>query len=271
MKTSQWVLAALLLILIVIAGVSLRSEKKRYDAELSAISRRILALETRTAEIERKQRVMTDRQDKEQTDTSFSLRLLSKELSRYYKLHEVTLDCTRKFGNGVFGIPSGNPEIATILKLSQNLEAVYIVKTGLKGFEGDCQHVSALHYFRLVYVQQDGLDYAGCYGDFDGDSKRDYALLLTATADRKARPYVFLQRDASFLPICLWGACDKYGYGEETRDPPGPFRVDHPADGIFRSPFDEQTPHVMGDLIQLDWYTYFWTSQGRFEAVQTQD
>lgn len=82
---------------------------------------------------------------------------------------------------------------------------------------------------------------AGCYGDFNGDGRRDYALLLQGAG-------------AEVIPP-LW---------------PGPYCRNKPPNGQYKA--FESSVRVVGDVIQVGWYGYYWLPKTmRFEAVLIQD
>ena len=271
MKTSHMILTVLVVVLIITAAIAWRGAKKRDEARTEAVWKALSGLEARVEEIESRQEAMAERQEQEHLNTTSRLQSLSGQIERYYKLHATALDCSQKFSGGVFGVPSACADVAAILAANKSFKPVYIEKTGRRGFKGDCSHVSANDYFRLVFTPSGTLGYAGCYGDFDGDCRRDYALLLADPTGHKTGPSVFLRRGDGFVKTCLWSECEKQGFSEQDAELSGPLRVDRPADGIFRSPYDERAHHVPGDLIAFGWFTYYWDSHGQFVSVQTVD
>jgi hypothetical protein len=132
-----------------------------------------------------------------------------------------------------------------------------------------CRYVTAYDVFRLTSGQGSGL-LAGCYGDFDGDGQRDYALLLREVGGTKVIARVFLARTPRYLVFALGPIIDPYGFNEDPTLWPGPFCQRIPTDGRYRAL--ESEIHVFGDVIRVGWYAYYWLpAEQRFQDVLVAD
>jgi hypothetical protein len=122
-----------------------------------------------------------------------------------------------------------------------------------------------------VYERRAGLLLAGCYGDFDGDGRRDYALLLASASGDKVLPHVFLARGGRYRVVVLDPVTDPYGFNEDPFSLAWSVLSKRPRSGVFEG-FDDEKTTVVGDVIQVGWYGYAWRRKGeRFEAIQVQD
>lgn len=121
-----------------------------------------------------------------------------------------------------------------------------------------------------MYEWRAGLPLAGCYGDFDGDGRRDCALLLASPAGDKVLPHVFLAREETHRMFALNPVTDPYGFNEDRFLWPGPFCLKKPETGLFEA-FDQATA-VVGDVIQVGWHGYVWRPDAeRFDTLQVLD
>lgn len=131
---------------------------------------------------------------------------------------------------------------------------------------------SVYHDLRLRYDDQSIAMLAGCTGDFDWDSKLDYAFLLKNTSTRSVLPYIFLRRTIGFLALPLEPVADRYGFDEDSTLAPGPCRVVRPTFYyVSRGPAPPDSTLPPGrDYIRVGWRTYYWNGQG-FIALWTSD
>lgn len=181
------------------------------------------------------------------------------------------VDCSGRFRVGAYGVPADDPALRSGALTVQGFTPIYLNKQRLEETDSEtCRYVTAYDVFRLVYKGRVGLLVAGCYGDFDGDGRRDYALLLASAEGDKALPYVFLARGTGYLVVVLDPVVDPYGFNRDRSLWPGPFCLKKPATGVFKG-FDEETT-VVGDVIQVGWYGYVWRRNvNQFEALQVID
>jgi hypothetical protein len=182
------------------------------------------------------------------------------------------VDCSDKFPVGLFALAP--IEVAPVAGLVNGFSPVYIAKQPVlieASAPGDpCEFVYGVDVFRLTHEKEPGALVAGCRGDFDGDGKRDYVVLLRRRTDGVRLAYAFLARGGSFqvVEVGLYG------------EPPawsGPYCSPKPRSGIFEAPDFEETGggekvRVVGDLITMGWFTYYWRPDlKRFEAILTTD
>ncbi len=169
-------------------------------------------------------------------------------------------DCTKKFMIGEYGIPQSDSVVASGLPHGKQYEPVYMEKREVQDTPELCAYVYTFDVFQLKLKREGRFLLAGCYGDFNGDGKRDYALLLRNIADETIQLRVLIQ------------APD--GYRVMPIQKPVVFKDDHPMPSCIRKPPDgifigleEQKYKVTGDLIHYGWYTYFWEGNGLREIL----
>jgi hypothetical protein len=177
-------------------------------------------------------------------------------------------DCSTKFPPGFYGIPVTDSLFRAGAFHVSGWQAIAVQKNSVEW--DDCELVIPNDIYRLVYDRTEPLT-AGCYGDFDGDSKRDYAFLLKSDSTGVVLPYVFLQVTTGFQAFALQPVFDRDGFNEDPHFPPGPFRVRKPMFyyvSVGNAPPDSTLPR--SDYIQVGWETYFWDGV-RFVALWTSD
>lgn len=176
-----------------------------------------------------------------------------------------------KFSAGVFGVETTDSLFLAGAFEVRGWAPVSVERRPGQSFEvDDCEFVMPSDLFRLVYERPDSL-VAGCFGDFDGDSIRDYALLLRNRSTQAVEAYAFLQRPGGFQSLPLGPVSDRYGFDEDPSFPPGPFRVGKPWSYYVSSgeaPPDSVLPNC--DYIQVGWQTYYWDRE-KFVALWTSD
>ncbi len=179
-------------------------------------------------------------------------------------------DCAQRFAPGAYGVPATDPAVRAGLLTVSGFRPIYLEKRSVE--EADpavCDYVTAYDVFRLSYREPRPL-LAGCYGDFNGDGRRDYALLLRS-AGGEVIPHVFLAVPPRYLVSTLPKVTDPYGFNEDRTLWPGPFCHKKPASGQYKF-LESGSVHVVGDVIQVGWYGYYWSPDTvRFEAVLIQD
>ncbi len=179
-------------------------------------------------------------------------------------------DCAQRFAPGAYGVPATDPVIRAGLLTVSGFQPIYLEKRSVLQ-ETDhalCDYVTAYDVFRLSYREPQPL-LAGCYGDFNGDGRRDYALLLQG-AGGEVIPHVFLAVPPRYRVFALPKVTDPYGFSEDRTLWPGPFCRKKPANGQYKA--FESSVRVVGDVIQVGWYGYYWSPDAmRFEAVLIQD
>lgn len=129
----------------------------------------------------------------------------------------------------------------------------------------DCSVARIGQVFSMRYHWRPGFRLVGCRGDFDGDSRIDYCLLMHGQNDCRIVPYVFLGTTGPYRAVALEEVFDPYGTARDSTSCPGPYRLAKPADGLFEFPnYDDGTDQYrsVGDLIQVGWHTYAWTDSG---------
>jgi len=181
-----------------------------------------------------------------------------------------TTDCAQRFTPGTYGVPATDPAVRGGLLTVAGFRPIYLEKRSDE--EADpalCDYVTAYDVFRLSYQEPRPL-LAGCYGDFNGDGSRDYALLLQGTGG-EVIPHVFLAAPPGYRIITLPKVTDPYGFNEDRTLWPGPFCQKKPTSGQYKV-LEGGSVHVVGDVIQVGWYAYYWSPDTmRFEAVLIQD
>lgn len=179
-------------------------------------------------------------------------------------------DCADKFPIGDYGVFQSEQVFSENKLPITGHEFIYLRKKRVELKKSDCAYVTESDVFRLSYEKKPELLVAGCQGDFDGDSKRDIALLLRNKKTNEVSPFVFLQRNNRYEKINLGEVHARYGFDEDKHNSPGPFCSRKPKSGIFVGPYDPEQYHVVGDLIVVGWLTYFW-SQNTFKSTTTTD
>lgn len=160
-------------------------------------------------------------------------------------------DCTKGFPVGEYGIPQSDSIVASGSLYGNEFEPVYMKKQRVDEEGPDaCRYVYTFDIFRLKLKKEEGFLFAGCWGDFNGDGKRDYALLLRSIADQKIQLRVFIQSINDYRVVPIWNPVDF------NDDHPIPICIRKPSDGTFIGIWKEKYK-VIGDLINYGWYTYF--------------
>jgi hypothetical protein len=180
-------------------------------------------------------------------------------------------DCAEKFPIGRFALTRSD---AARITMVAGFSPVYVLRKPVETTSSDasdpCELVYGFDVFELTDGAPPGALVAGCRGDFDGDGRPDYVLLLRRQSDGVKLVYAFLARGATFDAIEL------APYGE----PPawsGPFCLSRPQSGIFEAPDFEgagrgERVRVVGDLVTVGWSTYYWRpALRRFDAILTTD
>jgi len=179
-------------------------------------------------------------------------------------------DCAQRFAPGAYGVPATDPAVRAGWLTVSGFRPIYLEKRSVEETDpAVCDYVTAYDVFRLNYREPRPL-LAGCYGDFKGDGRRDYALLMRA-ADGEVIPHVFLAAPSRYRVFKLPRVTDPYGFNENRTLWPGPFCHKKPAGGQYKF-LEGGSVHVVGDVIQVGWYGYYWSpGTKRFTAVQIQD
>ncbi len=191
-------------------------------------------------------------------------------------MQEVKIICPRRrrgaqrFAPGAYGVPATDPAVRAGLLTVAGFRPIYLEKRSVLE-ETDpalCDYATAYDVFRLNYQEPRPL-LAGCYGDFNGDGRRDYALLLQG-AGGEVIPHVFLAVPPHYRAFALPKVTDPYGFNEDQTLWPGPFCRQKPPNGQYKA--FESSVRVIGDVIQVGWYGYYWSPKTmRFEPVLIQD
>ncbi len=179
-------------------------------------------------------------------------------------------DCSERFQAGSYGVPVDEPAVRAGALAVSGFAPMYLEKRRVEVSDpAVCRYVTAYDVFRLTADQGSGL-LAGCYGDFDGDGQRDYALLLREVGGTKVIAHVFLARTPRYLVFALGRITDPYGFNEDPSLWPGPFCKRKPRSGRYRA-LDSEI-RVFGDVIQVGWYAYYWLpAEQRFQDVLIED
>ena len=169
-------------------------------------------------------------------------------------------DCTKKFTIGEYGIPQSDSVVASGLPYGKQYEPVYMEKREVQDTPELCAYVYTFDVFQLKLKREGRFLLAGCYGDFNGDGKRDYALLLRNISDETIQLRVFIHEPDGYrvMPIQKPAALKD--------ESPIPICIRKPPDGIFVG-LEEQKYKVTGDLIHYGWYTYFWEGNSLREIL----
>lgn len=183
------------------------------------------------------------------------------------------VDCSERFPVGRFAL--SEKEAALLTGKLKGFSLVHILKKPLpmmsSGAEDPCEFVYGVDVFEFTAGSTPGALVAGCAGDFRGNGSRDYAVLLKSRVDGRYIPRVFLTRGRGFdiAELAPHATDDSVWFG--------PFCQVKPHAGVFQSPDFEgrrdsvQVP-VVGDLITVGWWTYYWRpDRKRFDAILTTD
>lgn len=181
------------------------------------------------------------------------------------------VDCADRLRVGDYGVPVNEPAVRTGALAVLGFAPIYLEKrTVVESDPSVCEYVTTSDVFRLTSRRGSGL-LAGCYGDFDGDGRRDYALLLREVGGTKVVPYVFLARPPHYVAFALGRIVDPYGFGEDPSVWPGPFCHRKPENRLYPA-LEGHVIHVFGDVIQVGWYVYYWLpAEQRFQSVLIAD
>ena len=182
-------------------------------------------------------------------------------------------DCADRYQIGEYGVSAQDPVVVGGGLQVPGYQPFALRKTSVLAEKAAwCQYGSAYDIFRLEKTLEGPGLLAGCYGDFNNDSKRDYALFLWNVTGAESRAFVFMAQAGTFHPIELPPVSDPYGYNDDPTYWPGPFCRQRPKDGKI-TPFDSEISYdVYGDVIHLGWEAYYWdpTSQ-HFESIMIAD
>src|SRR5262249_40009065 len=180
-------------------------------------------------------------------------------------------DCMDRFPEGRFGISPSRPVVAKLV--APDFSPLYLVKRALSVAQpADCRYVYTGDVFRMTDLPTPGALLAGCVGDFDGDGRPDFALLMRRGRDLAVAAFVFEARATSYQVAQIDGITDPYGFAEDKNVWPGPFCSPKPPGGVFTDTVDSQKVNVVGDLFTIGWKTYYWNPAARrFESVLTSD
>jgi hypothetical protein len=86
--------------------------------------------------------------------------------------------CAERFQAGSYGVPVDELACRTGAFTVYGFAPMYLKMQNFElSHDADCRYSTAYDVFRLI-LGQGGRSLAGCYGDFDGDGRRDYALRL---------------------------------------------------------------------------------------------
>jgi hypothetical protein len=180
-------------------------------------------------------------------------------------------DCAQRFAPGAYGVPATDAAVRAGLLTVPGFRPIYLEKRSALE-ETDpalCVYVTAYDVFRLNYREPRNL-LAGCYGDFNGDGRRDYALLLQGVGGQVI-PHVFVAVPPRYRIFKLPKVTDPYGFNEDHALWPGPFCQKKPPSGQYKF-LESGSVRVVGDVVQVCWYGYYWLpDKMRFEAVLIQD
>lgn len=180
-------------------------------------------------------------------------------------------DCAEDIQAGAYGVPLDEPAVRAGALVVPGFAPIYLEKRKVEVSDPSlCTYVTTYDVFRLT-TGQSGRLLAGCYGDFSGVGRRDYALLLREFGGARVVPYVFLARPPHYVAFALGRIVDPYGFGEDRSLWPGPFCHRKPGNGMYRV-LEGQMIRVVGDVIQVGWYAYYWLpAEQRFQDVLIAD
>ena len=181
------------------------------------------------------------------------------------------IDCMDRFPEGRFGIALSYPAVAKLVL--EGFAPLYVVKQPITiARADDCQYVYTGDMFRMIETRTVGTLLAGCIGDFDGDGRADFALLMKRHRDGEVVPFVFRSRGPQYEATEIEHITDPQGFGEDKSVWPGPFCIPKPANGAFKSRVSGDSVNVIGDLFTIGWKTYFWNpAASRFDGILTTD
>jgi len=176
-----------------------------------------------------------------------------------------------RFPEGRFGIAPSRPAVAKLEV--EGFSPLYVVEQPITISRAeDCQYVYTGDVFRMVETPAIGTLLAGCVGDFDGDGRADFALLMKRQRDGVVVPFVFQSQGSQYRATEIESITDPQGFAEDKSVWPGPFCIPKPASGVFKSWVDGDTIKVVGDLFTIGWKTYFWNpTLVRFDGILTTD
>jgi len=172
-------------------------------------------------------------------------------------------DCAAKFRIGEFGIPQSDPVIASGALYGTESEPVYMEKKAVTETPEVCRYVYAFDVFRPTLDKDERFLIAGCYGDFNGDNKRDYVLMLRSASDQKIRLQVYIWSIAGYQAIPVQGA------RQFDAELPIPMCERMPKNRIFVG-LENQQFTVKGDVLHYGVYSYFWEGNG-LRGILTSD
>jgi hypothetical protein len=180
-------------------------------------------------------------------------------------------DCSQYFPIGKFGLSQGEKVFSGNKLQIGDYEYIYMIKNSLESVGYGCEFVATRDIFKLSYIKEPDFLMAGCKGDFDGDSKIDFSLILRHKKTDNVLPFVFLNRGDHYLRITLDKISDRYGFDEDKFSTPGPYCKKKPESGrLGADPGDSKKYNLIGDVITIGWRTYYW-SNGKFESSWTSD
>lgn len=113
--------------------------------------------------------------------------------------------------------------------------------------------------------------FAGCYGDFDHNRQRDYALLLLNPKTQKMQAFAFVAKKNGYKITALGSAMGPYKVlrhrpVSQGGDPNVPFCWKRPAAGIINV-WECERYRVTGDIIVYGWYAYLWQNDNSFRSI----
>lgn len=185
-------------------------------------------------------------------------------------------DCADNFPAGRFGLSQEDPAFNSGKLVRDGFTPIFLRKGSVplepeKGFT-DCKFVNTSNIFRLAYEKESNLLLAGCSGDFDGDGRSDYALLMQGGSKQSVESVVFLNRKDHYRAVSLGVPSDHYGFDENRSIWPGPFCLEKPGSSRFFGFDDPVGVQVFGDLITVGWQTHYWNPKKKtFDALWTSD
>jgi hypothetical protein len=102
-------------------------------------------------------------------------------------------DCMDRFPEGRFGIALSHPAVAKLVL--EGFSPLFVVKQPITiARPEDCQNVYTGDVFRMIEARAVGTLLASCVGDFDGDGRADFALLMKRRRDGVVVPFIFQSR-----------------------------------------------------------------------------
>jgi hypothetical protein len=181
-------------------------------------------------------------------------------------------ECLDRFPEGRFGVPLSHLAVVTGQLAVTGFAPLYLTKQPVHVAEKEtCDYVYPGDIFRVVESRPTGALLAGCMGDFEGDGRIAFALLMKRHRDGAVLPMVFRSRANRYEATPIDGIVDPYGFDEDRSIWPGPMCLAKPPNGVFESEVGGKIA-VVGDLFVIGWKTYFWNpSSKRFDAILTSD